>query len=411
MDLNYTPEEQAFRADVRKFVTASLPADISAKVKGGKRLAKEDFVRWQKVLHEKGWGATMWPLQFGGTGWSAVQQHIFEEECAEAGAPLQLPFGLKMVALEITNMRVLSAEKGKKGGHAIGPEASILKIKGSEIQQTIAGGELMMALAHFEPGGRYKVSRVDTAAKAKGDGWTLTGAKGVVLSGGAAGKLLVSARTSHEPRDDRRKSLWDEDGISLFLVDRQAKGVSVRSYMTQDGGRAADIRFDEVELGPEALLGNLGAALPDLERALDYGRAALCAEAVGIMTALNEATLEYLKTRKQFGQPIGRFQALQHRMVDMVIATEQARSMATLAAVKADATNAAERRRALSAAKAYVGQQARFVGQQAVQLHGGMGVVDELNVSHYFKRLTMINATFGDADHHLGLFSDMLLAA
>jgi alkylation response protein AidB-like acyl-CoA dehydrogenase len=159
------------------------------------------------------------------------------------------------------------------------------------------------------------------------------------------------------------------------------------------------------------LIGTKGGALPVIERALDYGIAALCAEAVGAMVALNEATLEYLKTRKQFGTPIGRFQTLQHRMVDMVIATEQARSMATLAAVKVDSSDAAERRRAVSSAKAYVGQQLRYVGQQAVQLHGGMGVVDELNVAHYFKRLTMINATFGDADHHLGLFSDMLLTA
>jgi alkylation response protein AidB-like acyl-CoA dehydrogenase len=148
-----------------------------------------------------------------------------------------------------------------------------------------------------------------------------------------------------------------------------------------------------------------------IERALDYANAALCAEAVGIMSALNEVTLEYLKTRKQFGVPIGNFQALQHRMADMVIATEQARSMATLAAVRADSSDAAERSRAVAAAKAYVSQSARLVGQQAVQLHGGMGVVDELNVSHYFKRLTMIGLTFGDVDFHLGRFSDTMLAA
>ena len=149
--------------------------------------------------------------------------------------------------------------------------------------------------------------------------------------------------------------------------------------------------------------------MPAFERALHYGIAALCAEAVGIITALNAATLEYLKTRKQFGQPIGKFQALQHRMADMTIAAEQARSMMYLASVKADAADPIERRRALSIAKAYIGEVARFVGQQAIQLHGGMGVTDELVVGHWFKRLTIINATFGDADHHLGKFSDMLL--
>ena len=179
----------------------------------------------------------------------------------------------------------------------------------------------------------------------------------------------------------------------------------------EDAVGAAEVRLDNVAIGADALVGAQDGALPAIERALDYGIAAMCAESVGIMAALDEATLEYLKTRKQFGQPIGRFQALQHRMVDMVIATEQARSMAMMAAVKADSTDAAERRRAISAAKAYIGQQARFVGQQAVQLHGGMGVVDELNVSHYFKRLTMIELTFGNTDHHLGLFSDTLLAA
>jgi alkylation response protein AidB-like acyl-CoA dehydrogenase len=266
-----------------------------------------------------------------------------------------------------------------------------------DLLPAIAGGERMLALAHYERDARYEVSRVDTAAKADGSGWKLSGAKGVVLGGGSADTLIVSANTGKGP--------------SLFLVDSKAAGIAVRNYATQDGARAAEIALNNVAVGADALVGPEGGALPIIERALDYGIAALCAEAVGIMAALDEATLEYLKTRKQFGQPIGRFQALQHRMVDMVIATEQSRSMAMMAAVKADSPDAAERRRAISAAKAYIGQQARFVGQQAVQLHGGMGVVDELNVSHYFKRLTLIELTFGNTDHHLGLFSDTLLTA
>lgn len=380
MDFNYTDEQNALRDTLARFIAKDYGFEQR------RALAKSDegFSRghW-KQFAELGLTALPFAEDFGGLNGNAIDTMLVMEA-----------FGRGLVLEPYLATVVVAGHLIRDAGTPAQQEALL---------PAIASGDLMMALAHFEPGGRYKVSRVDTAAKAKGDGWTLSGAKGVVLSGGAAGKLLVSARTSHEPRD--------EDGISLFLVERNAPGLTVRSYMTQDGGRAAEIRLNDVAVGADALVGTLDAALPAIERALDYGLAALCAEAVGIMTALNEATLEYLKTRKQFGQPIGRFQALQHRMVDMVIATEQARSMATLAAVKADAPNAAERRRALSAAKAYVGQQARFVGQQAVQLHGGMGVVDELNVSHYFKRLTMINAIYGDADHHLGLFSDMLLAA
>ena len=261
----------------------------------------------------------------------------------------------------------------------------------------IAGGELMLALAHHEAGGRYLVDHVATTARPNGSGWQLDGAKAVVLGAPSADKLIVSAR--------------EAKGVSLFLVDANSPGVALRTYPTQDGSRAADIRLAGVQVGGEALIGPAGGALPVIERALDYANAALCAEAVGIMAALNEITLDYLKTRKQFGVPIGKFQALQHRMADMVIATEQARSMATLAAVRVDSADTAERSRSVAAARAYVGAQARFVGQQAVQLHGGMGVVDELNVSHYFKRLTMIGLTFGDTDYHLGRFSDTLLAA
>ena len=267
----------------------------------------------------------------------------------------------------------------------------------------IARGTLLMALAHHEPGTRYESSHVATWARREGSRYVIDGAKTVVLGGDAADKLIVSARTAGDVRDDA--------GISLFIVDAKASGVRVIGYPTQDDRRAADVELAGVRVGADALVGERDRALPIVERAIDRSIAALCAEAVGIMSVLNEATLEYLKVRKQFGQPIGSFQALQHRMVDMVVATEQARSMATLAAVRADSHDAAERRMAISAAKAHVGQASRRVGQEAVQLHGGMGVVDALAVSHCFKRLTMINATFGDADHHLGYVSDRMLVA
>jgi alkylation response protein AidB-like acyl-CoA dehydrogenase len=218
----------------------------------------------------------------------------------------------------------------------------------------------------------------------------------VVLGGEAADRLIVSARSA--------------EGISLFLVDAKAKGVTRKGYSTRDGQRAADVVLDEVAVDAAALLGNEGEGLGHVERAIDAAIAALCAEAVGCMDALNAQTLEYLKTRKQFGVAIGTFQVLKHRMADMFIAAAQARSMAYLAVLRADDADRERRQRAISAAKALVGKSARVVGHGAVQLHGGMGVVDELIVSHYFKRLTAINTTFGDADHHLARYSDLLAA-
>jgi alkylation response protein AidB-like acyl-CoA dehydrogenase len=380
MDFNYTEEQSALQDTLRRFIAR----DYGFEQRRALAKSAEGFSRahW-KQFADLGLLALPFPEDFGGMNGNAVDTLLVMEA-----------FGRGLVLEPYLATVVVAGGLIRDAGSAAQKE---------ELLPAIAGGELMMALAHYEPGARYELNHVATVARPDGSGWKLSGAKAVVLGGGAAGKLIVSARTSGGPRDS--------SGISLFIVDSKAPGVAVRSYPTQDGARAAEIRLDGVSVDTGALVGAKDMALPIIERALDYGIAALCAEAVGIMAALNEATLEYLKTRKQFGQPIGRFQALQHRMVDMVIATEQARSMATLAAVKADSPDAAERRRAVSAAKAYVGQQARFVGQQAVQLHGGMGVVDELNVSHYFKRLTMINATFGDADHHLGLFSDTLLAA
>ena len=374
MDFNYTDEQNALRDTLTRYIAKDYPFEARrALAKSAEGFSREHW----KSFADLGLLALPFPEDFGGLNGNAVDTMLVMEA-----------FGRGLVLEPYLSTVIVAGGLIRDAGSAAQKEALL---------PAIAGGERMLALAHYEPGARYEVSRVSTAAKADDGGWKLSGAKGVVLGGGAAGTLLVSANTGK--------------GISLFLVDAKAAGVTVRSYVTQDGGRAAEVRLDNVAVGQDALVGAQDGALPAIERALDYGIAALCAEAVGIMAALDEATLEYLKTRKQFGQPIGRFQALQHRMADMVIATEQSRSMAMMAAVKADSPDAAERRRALSAAKAYIGQQARFVGQQAVQLHGGMGVVDELNVSHWFKRLTMIELTFGNTDHHLGQFSDTLLAA
>jgi alkylation response protein AidB-like acyl-CoA dehydrogenase len=203
----------------------------------------------------------------------------------------------------------------------------------------------------------------------------------------------VSARTRGEAGDDQ--------GVTLFMVPRDTPGLELAEYLNVDGQRAADVYLRDVQLTPANRLGPEGAALCAIEAALDRGLAALCAEAVGVMQALLNATIEYLRTRQQFGQPIGRFQALQHRVADMVVHLEQARSMSYLAALRCTSPEASERRRALSAAKVVIGEAGRFIGQQAVQLHGGMGMTDELKVSHCFKRLTAIEIMFGDTDSHV----------
>jgi alkylation response protein AidB-like acyl-CoA dehydrogenase len=262
--------------------------------------------------------------------------------------------------------------------------------------ERVATGDLKLACALGERQSRHDMRDVATRVERDGDGWVLSGEKKVVLHGAQAGVLIVSSRSGGAQRD--------EDGITLFAVPADAPGVQLAEYRMLDGQRAADLRLDKVRLGADALIGEAGAGWAILEAALDYGAGLLCAEAVGAMDALFAATLDYLKTRQQFGVPIGKFQALQHRMADMYIHLEQARSMAMLAAVRLRGANAAERRQAVSAAKYRVGQAARFVGQQAVQLHGGMGVTDELPASHYFKRLTTIELAMGDADHHLARF-------
>ncbi len=267
----------------------------------------------------------------------------------------------------------------------------------------VAQGRLRLTFAHGEPGTRHARTRVATAAAREGDVWRLAGHKAVVVGAPQSALLVVSARVAG--------AIDSSAGLALFAVEPNAPGIELRSYRNHDGQLAADMLLRDVRVPDGQRLGAAGDAAAAIEHALDRGAAAVCAEAVGIMRAMNDTTLEYLKTRKQFGVAIGSFQALQHRMADMVVATEQANSMALMAAAKADSHDAAERAHAVSAAKAYVGQQARFVGQQAIQLHGGMGITDEMMVSHLFKRLTLIESSFGDTDHHFERVSAALLTA
>jgi pimeloyl-CoA dehydrogenase small subunit len=264
----------------------------------------------------------------------------------------------------------------------------------NELVPAIVEGKLTLALAHQERQGRFDLADVATTARADGKGgYTLEGEKVVVLAGDSADKLIVVARVSG--------ARADRSGIGLFLVDSKANGVTRRGYPTQDGQRAADVTLSAVRVGAEAVVAGPDKGLAVLEQVVDEAIAALAAEAVGAMAGLQELTVDYLKTRKQFGVPIGSFQVLQHKAVDMLTALEEARSMAFYATMMAAEPSATERRKATAAAKVQIGKSARLVGETAIQLHGGIGMTMEYKAGHYFKRLTMIDMAFGDTDHHL----------
>lgn len=265
-------------------------------------------------------------------------------------------------------------------------------------KERIAGlidGSTVSALAHDEPGGHYELARVSTRAVRSAEGWALSGAKAVVLQGEQAQLLLVSARTAG--------AVDSEDGISLFLVPADAAGVVRRGMGRIDGGRAAEITLDNVQLSADALLGAEGQGFATLELAVGWGVLALCAEALGAMEVAKKDTLEYLRTRKQFGVPIGSFQALQHRMADLLLEVEQSRSAVINAAAAMDDDRVA-RERALSAAKFTIGRIGALVSEESIQMHGGIGMTWELPLSHYAKRLVMIDHQLGDEDHHLERF-------
>jgi alkylation response protein AidB-like acyl-CoA dehydrogenase len=380
MEFNYSEEQLALQDTLQRFISRDYDFDKRRKFSASSLGYSAEA--WSQFA-ELGLLALPLPEDYGGLGGNAVDIMLVMEQF---GQGLLLEPYLSTVVTCGGLIRDAASEPMKQ-----------------QLLPQIAAGKVKIALAGYEAAGRYDLSYVACAAQESGASWRLSGRKTVVLDGASADYFLVSARSSGD--------VSDRDGISLFLVPRDAKGLTVAAYPTQSGARAADLLLENVTVGGEALIGAPSRALPVIEQAVDRANAALCAEAVGIINALNQATLNYLKTRKQFGVAIGTFQALKHKMADMLIAAEQSRSMAIIAAVNADSHDAADRHRAVSAAKAYIGQAGRLVGQHAVQMHGGMGVVDELIVSHYFKRLTMIDLSFGDADYHLASFSDTLRPA
>ena len=284
--------------------------------------------------------------------------------------------------------------------------ASCVERAGTQAQKEhflpkFATGELRGGIGLTEPDAGSDLQGIRLVAKKDGDHYVLNGTKAVVVAAPWANKLIVSARISGDQRDS--------DGLGLFIVEKSAAGVSTQDYPTVDGNRASEVTLENVAVGGDALIGDASNGLALLEEALDYGIGAVCAEAIGHMKCLNDATVEYCKTRKQFGVPIGSFQVLQHRMVDMFMEYEQSVSMTYMVNMKL-VEGEAERKKAAAGAKVQIGKSGRFVGQQAVQLHGGMGMTDELAVGHYFKRLTMIDSEFGNVDHHLKRYTELSAA-
>ena len=374
MNFDYSEEQRLLADTLKRFLASNYTLEARAKIVASAAGYSEDV--WA-ALAEMGLLGVPFDPEYGGFGGSAVDVMTIMEAIGEG-----------LVVEPYLATVGLGGQCVARGGTAAQKQ---------RILPAVAEGKAKLALGQTERGARYDLQRVATRARRAGEGWVLDGEKCAVLHGGCADLLVVSARTAGHPTDSR--------GISLFLVRRELPGVTAQEYRTIDNLRAVDIQFSGAVVPGEALIGPEGDGLTLLEEVVDYGTALLCAEAVGAIRYANEATLAYLKSRRQFGVPIGSFQALQHRMVDMLISYEQARSMACLACVKVDTADMAERRRIVSAAKIKIADACRHVSQEAVQLHGGMGMTEDLKISHTFRRLTVIAQAFGDVDHHLERFS------
>lgn len=373
MDFNFTEEQNLLRDSIAKWVASRYDFDkrrALAKAAGFSR------THWAEIA-ESGLLAASLPEEYGGFGGGPIDTMIIMEE-----------FGKGLVLEPFVPCVTLCGGLLAQAGSAAQKAEHVTKI---------AAGERIFAFAHAEPKSRYHMSHVETHARKDGAGYVLNGHKAVVLGAPMADHLLVSARTGGQ--------IAEENGISLFIVAKDAQGIRTRDYPTVDGLRASEIYLENVALGADALVGAEGMALASLEAGVDHAIAALCAEAVGAMKMMHDITLDYARTRKQFGVPIASFQVLQHRMVDMFMAYEQSVSMTYMVALKVGDPSPVERAKAASAAKVQIGKAGRFIGQSAVQIHGGIGMTEEYRVGHYFKRATMIDSQFGNVDYHLRRFA------
>ena len=375
MDFNFNEEQSMIQGQVAQFIQRDYEWEKR------QTLASSDLgfskENWN-TFAELGWLGISLSEESGGFGGSALETMIIMEE-----------FGKALVIEPFLETIVLSAGLIDSCGN---------KNQKKEILEKVILGKMQLALAFAEPQSRFNLSDITTEAKQDGNSYNLNGYKSVVMNGPSADMLIISARTSGKSRD--------ENGISLFLVDSKSSGISSRHYSTVDDRKASEISLENVKVDSNSLLGKIDQGYEELEKAIDVATLAICAEAVGVMEVLYKTTVEYTKTRKQFGQAIGKFQVLQHRMVDMFMEYEQSKSLLLMATIK-KAEDASDSKKSISGLKYQIGKASKFIGQQAVQLHGGMGVTDELNVGHFFKRLTTISTIFGNTDYHLKRYSQL----
>ena len=374
MDFSLTEEQQMLQDSVERFLEKNYSHELRREMVANRQAMSEEV--WQGFA-SLGLLGVPFSDEYGGFGGGGIETMLVMQAL---GRHLVLEPYLSTVVIAGGLVDLGAADWQKK-----------------IILPGIVEGSMLLALAHAEQEARYQLGHVGTRATQDGNNWVLEGKKTLVLQGPVAEKLIVSARTAGEP--------GDRDGVTLFIVECDDENLGGQEYPLFDGTRALDVQLNGVRVGAESVLGPLNGAMPLLEVVADRAIAALCAEAVGAMEAVHAMTLEYLKTRQQFGVPIGRFQVLQHRLVDMLINLEEARSMAALAAGKVDSDSVFERRQAVSAAKALIGRAGRYIGQEAIQLHGGMGMTDELPLGHYVKRLAAIDILFGDSAHQRAQFA------
>ena len=376
MDFSFTEEQSMLRDTLASYLADTYDFDkrrAALKTEAGWRPEV-----WKAFAEELGILGAAFSEDQGGLGGGAIENMVIMEELGKA-----------LVVEPYLETVVIGGGFAK---HAKGWSQA------DDLIGKIIGGEALTAFAYAEAQGRYNWADLKTTATKSGDGWTLNGAKAVVVGAPWATHLIVTARTGGGQREAQ--------GVSVFLVERNAKGVSYRDYPTVDGRRASEVTFENVSLPAGALIGAEGQGLALVEQVMDEATAALCGEALGVLHKLHQGTVDYTKERKQFGQPISQFQVLQHRMVDMFIQVEQSISMTYMAHVHLD-EDAAARAKAVSAAKVQIGKACKFVGQNAIQLHGGMGMTDEMAIGHYFKRATLIESQFGSTDHHLARYEGL----
>lgn len=370
MDFSFSDEQRLLQESIQKFIQNDYPFDARQKaIASAEGFSRENW----RTFAELGWLALPFKEENEGLGGTPIETMIMMEE-----------FGKGLVVEPYLSTIILAGGLLERGGTSSHKQTLLAEVM---------AGEKLGAFAFVEPQSRFNLCNVVTKAEKSGDGFVINGYKGVVLGGPSADFLIVPARTSGEQQD--------ESGITLFLVEAGAKGVSRRDYPTVDGLRASEITFEQVSVDQAAVIGEIDKGYELMESVIDQAILAVGAEAVGAMEVLYKATVEYCKTREQFGQPIGKFQVLQHRMVDMFMEHEQSKSLMYMAAMRLAEGEGPQARQAVSALKVQVGKSGRYVGQNAIQLHGGMGMTDELNVGHYFKRLTVIDTLFGNVDYHL----------